>query len=961
MLRFHWFDQHPRSRSFLLLSVLFFAAFWPRLAAIDRYVTPDELVWVFRSVQFRQAIVAGQWADTLTAGHPGVVTTWLGALAVSGQIALRPSDLATYQWITHLAWYAPENTPMLSRLYTFLTGARLLVITVSSLGVVAVYGLAQRLYSRVPALLIALLMAFDPFLVGLSGLLHVDGLLTTFATLSLLTLALAISPSAKRSYAWAAASGVLAGLAILSKTPALLLPPFAAFFILLSMFTKPENSLSGRLRRMVGQGLCWIGACALLVLVLFPALWRTPLLVMQQLLGTFGEHAGEGVQPSYFLGQITHDPGPLFYPLTLSFRLNPIVLCGLILAILLIIHALWRRPEHSTWLRLPTWIFLLWPVLFLTAVAQAAQKYDRYALPVVPALIIVAALGWVYLPVFQARLSLAVSALVGIQLLNLLWAMPYPLTAVNPLLGGTAVARQVMELDWGEGASAAAHWLATQPDAANSTAVAGMAPALAPFFPGRALAWTPEDLPQAEYLITTLDSGNFQPVPPVPDAVPVHTIQLNGQDWAVIFRAAPKAVANTPVPWPQPVHFGNALSVNAAQVEATPTAVNVALQWQLTRPVNQRYTVKLDLLDENDQRWAGLETPLLNDVFFYPEHWTVAEKPIVHYRLALPPGLPPAEYQVELSLFEANTQTQLPLFAAGGTFAGMSQQLGAVQTILPPEPASIADFVPPLTPMHAWLDGRLLLLTQKGFPPTPVVNGDNLVLDLYWQADGLLPPGLQVEVSLGDVTTQQPLSPSDTTHWRPNEIMHTKMVIPLPVEMPGGEYELWLRPLAADGEPLGEAAPGGQVEVIPLPREFELPTAVSTPRADRFGEQLALRGVELPAAPWAAGEVIRLTLYWQVTEEPDQLVSAFVHLLDTNGQIMTQSDQWPGGLPANLWASGQVIADQHTLTLPSTLSPGTYRLAAGLYYPATGQRLPAIAADGRAHPDDQIIFPVETK
>ncbi len=951
-----WLESRPYLRAFLLGSVLFLAAFLPRLAAIDRYVTPDELVWVFRSVQFRQALGAGQWADTLTAGHPGVTTTWLGALAVSGQLALRPSDLPTYHWITHLAWYAPENTAMLPRLYTFLSSARLLVAVVNSLGVVAAFGLARRLVGPTPALLIALLLAFDPFLVGLSGLLHVDGLLTTFSTLSLLSLALALNRSEK-PYLWAALSGGLAALAILSKTPALLLPPFAALFILLSMFTGRKNPLAGRFKQMVGQGISWLVTCVLLLVALFPALWWSPLSVVQQLTGTFGEHAAEALRPSTFLGQITFDPGPFFYPLILAFRLSPVVLCGLILAIFLITRALWRRSERDPWLRLPTWIFIVWPILFITAVTQAAQKYDRYLLPAIPALVIVAALGWTHLPALQKRVSTVISALAGIQVVWLLWVMPYPLTAANPLLGGTAVARQVMELDWGEGTSAAARWLAAQPNAVDSTAVAGMSPALASFFPGRTLAWTPDNLPQVNYLITTLDSGNRQPEPPIPGAVPVHTIQLNGQDWAVIYQATPTAVTTPPTPLPTPVRFGDAISLLATQAEATPTAVHVALKWQLAQPVDGRYAVKLSLLDETGQWWAGLETPLLNDVYFYPEHWGMAETPIVHYRLPLPPGLPPAVYQVEVALFDAATQAQLPLFTADGAFVGMNQPVGQVQTSLPPEPVSATQFNPPIAVMTDW--GSLRLLGGRDFPPPSVVNGDNLLLDLYWRADEPLPSGLQVEVSLGDLVVHQPLSRFDTGNWRPGEIIHEKTAVPIPVDMPAGVVELWLRPLAADGAAWGEPFRAGQVEVIALDRQFVLPPDVPVLRHDRFGEQMVLQGAALPTAPLTVGETLSLTLYWQVAQKPDQIVSAFVHLLDENGQLVAQSDQWPGGLPAHLWATGQIIGDSHTLSLPDDAPPGLYRLAIGLYYPANGLRLPAFDADGRAHPNDQIILPLE--
>jgi hypothetical protein len=70
--------HHPLFFALLLFGV----ALLPRLAALGHYITPDELNWVHRSVVFHQALEQGQWSETLTTGHPGVMTTWLGALGI---------------------------------------------------------------------------------------------------------------------------------------------------------------------------------------------------------------------------------------------------------------------------------------------------------------------------------------------------------------------------------------------------------------------------------------------------------------------------------------------------------------------------------------------------------------------------------------------------------------------------------------------------------------------------------------------------------------------------------------------------------------------------------------------------------------------------------------------------------------------------------------------------------------
>ena len=127
--------------------LLFLLALGPRLVAIGRYVTPDELVWVYRALQFREALLDGSWAGTLVAGHPGVTTTWLGALSMSVQLWVSADARVAYDWLTKVASLTPDNVEAFRRLAVLLTGGRLAVAVVNSLGVVGVYWLARRLWA----------------------------------------------------------------------------------------------------------------------------------------------------------------------------------------------------------------------------------------------------------------------------------------------------------------------------------------------------------------------------------------------------------------------------------------------------------------------------------------------------------------------------------------------------------------------------------------------------------------------------------------------------------------------------------------------------------------------------------------------------------------------------------------------------------------------------------------------
>ena len=976
-----------RLRKVLFPVTLFWAAFLPRLATIGRYVTPDELIWVFRSVQFREALLRGEWLNTLTAGHPGVTTTWLGALGISLQLGLRPSDTAAYAWITQLAWFAPENIPMLQNLALFLTSGRLLVALANSLGVVVIFLLARRLVGAAVALLFAVWLALDPFTIGLSGLLHVDGLLATFSMISLLALAnaleigdwrLEIAPHSPHfltpSLPFTAVSAIAAALALLTKSPALLLPFMAGLFLLAWLFFPggPAAGWRARWKKTVAAGAVWLLSYVVTLWLFLPALWVSPAQVAARLNEIAARHVESALRPTYFMGETSFAPGPFYYPATLAFRLSPVVFLGLILAIGLIARRINSRqqlpsrpaptgdqPAQAGFATVaavsnrPVWLFVLWIVLFLAGVSLAAKKFDRYALPVVPPLLLLAALAWQSRPRFRSRRWLV--GLLGAQAAFWLFYAAYPLTAVNPLLGGPFTARYVFNVDWGESISASGRWLAEMPGAETKTAVAGIAPALAPFFPGQTLFPDPEARPQADFVIVTANDGRAHPdaAKPSAQAELLHTIRYTGQDRAWIYQQPNPARPS--IPWqaaPDGLTFAGQVSLLASAARADADHVHFYARWGRPQPTDGRYTVKLLLKDAAGQIWQTQETALLNEVYFYPENWRPGETPAIEYRLPRPPAIPPGEYLVELALLDEASGELLPLWDGNGRMQSLA--FTHPVTLTPPETPVTQIDVP--VPVDAnWLDGRLRLLGHAPLQPT-LVNGGQMTLDLYWQAAGDLPDGLQLALRLGDVTQIAPLSRYDTGQWRDGEIIHEKATLTAPPETPPGVYALAIRPLTANGRPLGAELVLGDVEIVGMDRLFELPP-VEIPLSADFGG-VRLRGMDRLPDTAAPGDTVPLTLYWQVDGRAPELISVFVHVLDEQGEQAAQSDQWPGGLPSDIWAEGQIIVDEHAIPLPADLPPGAYQLAVGLYTPGNGQRLPATDAAGAPLPDNRLILPV---
>lgn len=128
-----------------------------------------------------------------------------------------------------------------------------------------------------------------------------------------------------------------------------------------------------------------------------------------------------------------------------------------------------------------------------------------------------------------------------------------------------------------------------------------------------------------------------------------------------------------------------------------------------------------------------------------------------------------------------------------------------------------------------------------------------------------------------------------------------------------------------------------------------------------FQDGISLLGFEAlrpDAGPSSGGDThrwLRVTLFWSASGRPSRDYTVFVHLYDAAGQLVASHDGTPvfGYLPTRQWPEAEVVPDRHDVRLPDELPAGSYRLAAGLYDPANGQRLAVVNEVGIAV-DDKV-------
>ena len=512
-----------------LLVACFGLALVTRLVGLDVALTADEPLWMQRSVRFGTAVLNETPIATYGAGHPGVTVMWAGFMGLGPERTARASA-DRYHQLDRLT-RAPEFLSWLSTARTS--------VTVAVAGLVALLVLlAVKLFGPGPGLVGGLLLLLDPYVVGSTRVLHVDALLAPLMAVSALAGLLYWTGARRRRYL--VLSATAGSLALLTKTPAVFV---GLYFGLLALATaRPWTAprAAGALPILL-----WGFIAAAVYFAAWPAMWADPLTTARDVLDFVRATGGTAhLSGNYFFGQPLDDPGPLFYPVALAFRLGPIASIGLLALAL---------PQRSRprWGVPVAWL-LVYVVLFVLMLSLGAKKLDRYLLPAILVLDLVAGVGLWHLarrlrPGRPANLGLALA--VAVQAAVLCRAYPYPIAAYNPLLGGTAGAEQAIMLGWGEGLDQVAAYLNARPDAKRLNVVVHYPYVLRPLVVGSAVPIAPYlhegpgiPRPPIEYFLVYVNAAQRERIPPLARVAMEHgppefTAYVHGQPYAWLYPA----------------------------------------------------------------------------------------------------------------------------------------------------------------------------------------------------------------------------------------------------------------------------------------------------------------------------------------------------------------------------------------------------------------------------------------
>ena len=180
--------------------------------------------------------------------------------------------------------------------------------------------------------------------------------------------------------------------------------------------------------------------------------------------------------------------------------------------------------------------------------------------------------------------------------------------------------------------------------------------------------------------------------------------------------------------------------------------------------------------------------------------------------------------------------------------------------------------------------------------------------------------------------------------------------LPLAETVPPGRYQLQVRLISADGVEINPLGPDGSPVTVPLSLPIVIQggmeqgeTAQASPVVAQLSNGVGWLSAEGLPDSISPGDWLRFTLKWQkVATSPLADYTVFTQLVGPDGKVWGQQDNPPRGgwYPTSLWSPGELVADDFAVRLDPAAPPGEYRLIAGMYDPATGERATVEAGSG---------------
>lgn len=494
-----------------------------RVPAVGGFMTVDEQNWMVRTGDFIRSVERGDIEGTFQGTHPGATAMWL----MGSGIKLQELRLGV-----HL------NS---DNLILFHKAAVMPLTIVNSILIAVIAGLLVLLVGWPAGLVSGVLLATEPYLVGMSQIAHLDALQSFLMLASLLSFASYLQFKQRR---FAYLTGLTLGLALGTKLLlALWLLPSFVGMILLTLWWQHNLQDWWRYSR------AFVGVLFMAVIV-FVLVWPTVVTKKDLQLGYISRDTKTIVTDEHGVYESAENPIDIrtFYIRTVLGRTTPYILILSTGALtLIIVHVFQKRGQLPGEEKILLYL-VLYALGYLFFISLAAKKADRYALPAIAALPLWSGLFLAYVwPRVERRFSilrrgrtvLFLAGFLAVMIMPIVWS-PYAIAYSNPFFLDV---RPLTQQGWGEGLEAAAAWLNERPGADDMYIASWYPSVMRTYFHGVTLSLSSMDDYRVQYVITYRNMGGRAPDDRASNALdamrgkePVHVIDIQGIPYVWIYE-----------------------------------------------------------------------------------------------------------------------------------------------------------------------------------------------------------------------------------------------------------------------------------------------------------------------------------------------------------------------------------------------------------------------------------------
>jgi len=272
---------------------LMIAFLTPRLPGIGSFVTLDEPQWLSQGANFYYALGQREFQNTVYEYQPAVTTMEIISLAMflyfpeyrglgQGYLDYEKGELDPFM-------YKHGYDPLV-----LLTYSRTIQVFVLLILWLILYYLLLRFFTKWVAVFAVLLIAFDPYYLGLTRIMTHEAMVALFILVSLVSLAVYFFRD--QNFIFLLISGVAAGFAQLTKSSAIAMLGAIGVLLLFQVFQGQKGNWQKNVLHAFQTFIKWLLILALTYVVFWPGMWVAPGKMLYQVYGNAFSYAFQGAR-----------------------------------------------------------------------------------------------------------------------------------------------------------------------------------------------------------------------------------------------------------------------------------------------------------------------------------------------------------------------------------------------------------------------------------------------------------------------------------------------------------------------------------------------------------------------------------------------------------------------------------------------------------------------------------------